>query len=166
MKIARSILIALVGLVTAYVLFMVQPRRLDRADGRVVVTYWEKWSGDDAADMYKIVEDFNNTVGRQKRIFVQYLSMSDVNQKTLVATAAGVPPDVAGLWNTQVAQFAEIGALEPLDQLAKQHGITARDYKPVLWEGCRYKGHLWSLVSSCGSQALYYNKRLFAEKTA
>ena len=113
--------------------------------------------------MQTIVNDFNNTVGKRQNIFVQYLSMSNVDQKTLVATAAGVPPDVAGLWNTQVAQFAEIGALEPLDDLAQAEGISEADYKPVLWEGCRYKGQLWALVSSCGSQALYYNKRLFAQ---
>src|SRR5919204_4328387 len=112
------------------------------------------------------LDDFNDSVGRQKGIFVRYLSMSDVDQKTLVAIAAGVPPDVAGLWNNQVAQFAEIDALEPLDQLAAQHGITAKDYKPVLWDGCHYKGHLWALVSACGSQALYYNKRRFARKAA
>src|SRR5262249_13009452 len=128
--------------------------------------YWEKWSGDDAADMYRIVQDFNNTVGKQKGIYVQYLSMSDIDHRTLIATAAGVPPDIAGLWNTQVAQFAEINALEPLDELAQSRGITANYYKPVLWEGCRYKGHLWALVSSCGSQALFYNKALFARRVA
>ena len=78
-------------------------------------------------------------------IYVQYLSMSNVDQKTLVATTA-LPPDVAGLWKLQVAQFAKINALEPLDDLARDHGITAAYYKPVLWEGCRYKGHLWALV--------------------
>ncbi len=166
MKYFRMFLLALLGCVTAYLLFLVQPGESSRKDGRVVITYWEKWNGEDAAAMQQVVNDFNNTVGKQKGIYVRYLSMSNVDQKTLVATAAGVPPDVAGLWNTQVAQFAEINALEPLDDLAKAHGITADYYKPVLWEGCRYKGHLWALVSSCGSQALYYNKLLFARKAA
>lgn len=164
MNALRAIVLTPLALATAYLLLFVQPESAAGKDGRVVVTYWEKWSGDDAADMYKIVEDFNNTVGKQKGIFVQYLSMSNIDQKTLVATAAGVPPDVAGLWNTQVAQFAQIDALEPLDDLAREHGITAESYKPVLWEGCSYKGHLWALVSSCGSQGLFYNKRIFAER--
>ena len=51
----------------------------------------------------EIVDWFNNTVGKEKGIYVQYLSMSSINQKTLVSTAAGVPPDVAGLWDHQVA---------------------------------------------------------------
>ena len=131
MKYLRMFALALLGAVTAYLLFFVQPDEAARLDGRVVITYWEKWAGDDAAAMQRIVDEFNGTVGRRKGIYVQYLSMPNVDQKTLVATAAGVPPDVAGLWNTQVAQFAEINALEPLDDLAKQYGITADDWEPV-----------------------------------
>ena len=164
MKYARMAVLALLGAAAAYLLFFVQPERTVLPGHPVVVTYWEKWGGDDAVIMQKIVADFNNTVGKQKGIYVQYLAMSNVDQKTLVATAAGVPPDVAGLWNPQVAQFAEINALEPLDDMAKSHGIKAGYYKPVLWEGCRYQGRLWALVSCCGSQALYYNKRAFAER--
>ena len=93
---------------------------------RVIVSYWEKWTGEEAEQMQQIVDDFNNRVGKEKGIYVQYLSMSSVNQKTLVATAAGVPPDVAGLWDAQVTQFAAINALEPLDDLAKEHGISKR----------------------------------------
>lgn len=131
---------------------------------RVVVRYWEKWTGKEAEQMMEIVDDFNATVGKEKGIYVQYLSMSNVNQKTLVATAAGVPPDIAGLWDTQVAQFAAINALEPLDELAAQHGITAEYYKPVYWAGCRYEGRLWALISTPAAVALHYNKRLFLER--
>jgi multiple sugar transport system substrate-binding protein len=128
MKSIRLVVHALLGLVAAYLLFAVRPGVSSRMDGRVVITYWEKWAGEDAAAMQRLVDDFNSTVGQEKGIYVQYL------------------------------------ALEPLDDLAEQYGITAEDYKPVLWNGCSYKGHLWALVSSCGSQALFYNKRLFARK--
>ena len=64
------------------------------------------------------------------------VSMSNIDQKTLVATAAGVPPDVAGLWDPDVVQFGTLGALEPLEDLAAaQHGITAGYYKPIYWTG-------------------------------
>src|SRR2546429_1660520 len=33
--------------------------------------------------------------------------------KTLISTAAGVPPDVAGLWDAQVSQFADLNATIP-----------------------------------------------------
>jgi multiple sugar transport system substrate-binding protein len=129
--------------------------------GSVVVEYWEKWVGPEAEQMRQIVGDFNNTVGRQKGIYVRYFSMTDVDQKTLVAMSAGVPPDVAGMWDQQVALFASLGAVQPLDDLAAAHGITADTYLPVFWNSCHYNGRLYGLVSTAGTVALIYNKELF-----
>jgi ABC-type glycerol-3-phosphate transport system substrate-binding protein len=72
-----------------------------------------------------------------------------------------VPPDVAGVWDAQLAQFADLNALEPLDDLAAQHGINAETYKPVYWETCRYKGRLFALPSTPSAIALHYNKLIF-----
>ena len=131
---------------------------------RVVVQYWEKWPGEERAAMEEIVNWFNNTVGAEKGIFVQYLSMSSINQKTLVSTAGGVPPDVAGLWDTQVSQFAALNALQPLDEMAASHGIDASYYKPVYWKACQYKGKLYALISTPAANALHYNKQMFSER--
>lgn len=128
--------------------------------GRVVVTYWEKWTGREAQQMRQIVDEFNRTVGAEKGIWVQYLSISGVDRRTLVATAAGVPPDVAGLWDIQVPQFAAMDALEPLDELAAEHGISAATYKPVYWRSCSYGGRLWALVSTPYTIALLYNRAI------
>src|SRR5690349_16743342 len=111
--------------------------------GYTVVRYWEKWTGLEADQMKQIVDEFNATVGKEQRIWVSYLSMSSVDQKTLLATAAGVPPDVAGIWDAQLMQFASMGALENLDEMAPKAGLTRDDYKPVYYDGCRYDGHLY-----------------------
>lgn len=128
---------------------------------RVVVDYWEKWTGVEEAAMRQIVDDFNATVGRDKKIFVRYLSTSAVVDKTLIATAGGVPPDIAGLYNQNVPQFASMDALHPLDELAAAYGITQSTYKKVFWDECHYDGRLWGLVSTCYTIALYYNADLF-----
>src|SRR5437762_13746732 len=72
---------------------------------RVVVEYWEHWTGDEEAGMRAIVDAFNETVGRDKKIFVRYASTSDIEKKTLIVTAAGVPPDIAGLYNQNIPQL-------------------------------------------------------------
>jgi multiple sugar transport system substrate-binding protein len=131
-----------------------------RAKGRIVVDYWEKWTADEEAGMKAIVDDFNNS---QDRIFVRYVSTSNLNQKTLVATAAGVPPDVAGLWDVNLAQFAEQDALMPLDDFAREAGIGPSTYKPVFWKNCHFKGHLYALVSTPMALALHYNTDKFRE---
>lgn len=162
----RLLTIALLASLAVYLLAFTGHPIPEKAKGKVIVRYWEKWTGKEAEQMMEIVDDFNRTVGEEKGIYVQYLSMTNINQKTLVATAAGVPPDVAGLWDGQVAQYAAIDALEPLDELAASHGITEEYYKPVYWKGCQYNGKLWGLVSTPAAVALHYNKRIFQEKAA
>ena len=77
--------------------------------GDLVIHYWEKWLGPEAQAMQVIVDDFNNSVGREKHIYVEMMSMSDIDQKTLVSTAGGVPPDIAGLWDPMVVQLGSLG---------------------------------------------------------
>jgi ABC-type glycerol-3-phosphate transport system substrate-binding protein len=132
----------------------------------VVVQYWEKWTGVEQIAIQQIVDDFNNSIGREKHIYVQLLSMSNIDQKTLVATAAGVPPDVAGLWDPTIVQFGSLGALMPLEDMAKAHNITDGFYKPVYWRGCHYNGHLYGLISTPASIALFYNTKIFHDEAA
>jgi multiple sugar transport system substrate-binding protein len=131
--------------------------------GRVVVDYWEKWTGEEGEQMKSIVDDFNNTVGKDKGIYVRYVSTSSITQKTLVGTAAGVPPDIAGLWDHSVVQYAALDALTPLDEMATAHGITEGYYKKAFWEACKYNGKLYALISTPATVALHYNKRIFRE---
>src|SRR5690349_3284969 len=110
----------------------------DLPPGRIVVEYWEKWSGPEERTMRSLIDEFNNTVGRKNGIFVRYLSTAGIDRKTLVAIAAGTPPDIAGMWDHTLVQYAAQNALEPLDQLAAEAGIDAEYYKPVYWRACRY----------------------------
>jgi ABC-type glycerol-3-phosphate transport system substrate-binding protein len=160
----KTIVIAALG-VTALSLLAFGPRPTDQLPAdRVVVDYWEHWTGDEEAGMRAIVNDFNDTVGRDKHIFVRYLSTSDIEKKTLIATAAGVPPDVAGLYDQNIPQFGAQNALEPLDDMAAAHGITADKYKKVFWDECHYDGHLYGLASSAFDLALYYNTEIFQQR--
>jgi ABC-type glycerol-3-phosphate transport system substrate-binding protein len=144
-------------------LLLLGPRpRVQADDGRVRIRYWEKFTGIEGEQMRQIVEDFNRTVGKQKGIFVEYVSMSQIDRKTLVSTAAGVPPDVAGLWDVQVRQFAAMDALEPLDALAAEHGLTRDRYKPVFYDGCSFDGRLVALPSTPWAVALLWDKQQFA----
>ncbi len=166
MKYVKQVIIVLALLLVAYILIFGPRAETAPVKDRVVVQYWEKWPGKEAEQMQEIVNDFNTTVGIEKGIYVQYLSMSSIHQKTLVSTAAGVPPDVAGLWDGQVAQFAAMDALEPLDEMAAAHGITESYYKPVYWRACRYHGKLYALISTPAAVALHYNKQMFLDRAA
>ncbi len=128
--------------------------------GRVIIKYWEKWVGFEAEAMRAVVDDFNSS---QDRIFVEYSSVSQIDRRLMLATAGGVPPDVAGIWANNLPAYAENNALTPLDSLARNAGINGDDYIPVYWDLCNYRGHLWALPSTPSCNALIYNKKMFRE---
>jgi multiple sugar transport system substrate-binding protein len=130
------------------------------ADGRVHIQYWEKWTGFEADAMRAVVDAFNRS---QDRVFVHMLTISQVDQKLLLATAGGNPPDVAGLWAYNVNVFADKNALLPLDDLCRRHGIEASDYIPAYWELGRHRGTQWALPTAPATVALHWNRRLFRE---
>jgi ABC-type glycerol-3-phosphate transport system substrate-binding protein len=130
------------------------------ASARIVVNYWEKWAGFEAEAMQAVVDDFNRS---QDRIEVHLLTISPIDVKLMLAASGGNPPDLAGLWEYNIPDFAEKGALLPLDEELKKAGLTAEHYIPAYWELCRYHGFTWALPSTPGCVALYYNKRLFRE---
>lgn len=164
-KLKQFVFLCMAALAGWFLMFGPRPGRT-LPQNCVIVEYWEKWVGVEGAQMQEIVDDFNRTVGRQKHIFVRYLPISSIDEKVMIATAAGVPPDIAGQWDAETVQFAHLGAYLPLDDLAKAHGITADTYLPIYWDACHYQGHLWTLVSTPAAVALHYNKKIFRDNAA
>ena len=160
MKLFKRIIVAfLIATAAGFLVWAPRPGQSlpkDRVSRRVLGEVDQR----EADAMKRIVDDFNPTVGREKHIYVRYLSMSNIDQKTLAACAAGVPPDIAGL-GAPIVQFAALDALEPLEDMARARGITAQTYKPIYWEVCNYDGHLWCLISTPAAVALHYNKEVF-----
>ena len=160
----RGMLIILILGLPALALLALGPRgRRDVPTDRVILHYWEKWSGVEARAMQKIVDHFNETVGAEQGIWVEYCSVSNVDQRMLISTAGGDPPDVAGLFDYIVPQFADQGALMELDKLADEFEIDLDAFKPIWLQIGRYKGKLYALPSTPYTIALYYNRRLFRE---
>ncbi len=130
------------------------------AKGRVLVEYWEKWTGFEADAMRAVVDDFNAS---QDRIFVEYSSISQIDHKLMLATAGGVPPDVAGVYTRMIPVYSENNALTPLDEMAAGAHITRDKYIDVFWRMCVHRDHLWALPSTPASIGLIWNKKLFRE---
>ncbi|HBA83756.1 MAG TPA: hypothetical protein DCZ95_06645 [Verrucomicrobia bacterium] len=129
-------------------------------DGRIIVQYWEKWTGFESDAMQAIVDDFNAS---QDKIWVEKLTVSAIDRKMMLATAGGNPPDIAGLWAFSVNNYAEKSALTPLDKMLEKAGITRDHYIPVYWDLCEMHGHMWALPSTPASLALHWNKKMFRD---
>lgn len=128
--------------------------------GRVVVEYWEKWTGTEAAAVQSLVDEFNAS---QDRIWVRRLSVSEIVPKTMVAIGGGDPPDVVGLYSYNVAPFAESGAVFSFDEAPKAFRVEKDEYLPAVRGLLTYEGRQWAGVNSCYTLAAYCNMALFKE---
>jgi multiple sugar transport system substrate-binding protein len=131
-----------------------------RTDGRLVLDYWEKWTGHEGRAMQKVVDEFNAS---QDRLYVRYFALAGIDEKAQISIAGGSPPDVIGLWNYNVPAFAESSAILCLDDLAPKFGVRLQNYAIGMQPVMTFKGKLWATVNTGGTLALYYNKTMFRE---
>lgn len=111
----RALLGGLAAAGAGFALWPHTPRSRSAAPpGRVVLTYWEKWTGAEAAALQAIIDDFN---AAQDRIWVHRVPVSNIQEKAMLAIAGGDAPDLIGLFSFNVPQYAEAGALLALDEL-------------------------------------------------
>jgi multiple sugar transport system substrate-binding protein len=129
-------------------------------EGRVRISYWEKWTGMEKEAMEAVIHDFHRS---QSRIWVDYQSVSLYQQKILLATAGGDPPDIAGLLAADIADFAEKNALIPLDERMRGTHLTRESFLPTYWDMGVYRDRVWGVVSVPIVVSLHWNKDLFAK---
>ncbi|MGH7131166.1 MAG: ABC transporter substrate-binding protein [Phycisphaerales bacterium] len=149
---------------TGFILFGPRGAKED-AHGRIVLDYWEKWTGHEMGAMQSVVDDYNAS---QSKILVRYFVTSNIGQKALVAIAGGSPPDIVGLWNFNVPAYAASGAILPLDELAAKAGLKLDQYlqgvrQVMIFRGRDGKEHWYGVVNTAGTLAMYYNKSIFRE---
>jgi len=131
-------------------------------DGKIHLSYWEKWSGSEENAMQRVVDQFNHS---QDHIVVDFLSVGAVERKTLLATAGGDPPDISGIYLGNVCSFADRNALTPLDDYIREDGSTPEQflsrYAPAYSSMGSYQGRIWGVPSTPTTVALYWNKDCF-----
>ena len=132
--------------------------------GVMVIHVWHPWAGDVADDFKAVVDRFNQT-----HKAVQVLTLFTPNDmanstKFFIAVAGGIPPDITFVDGPQVAAWAEMGMLEPLDDFFLQAGIHEDDFWPPCWRQCHYRDHHWAITFVADPNfALIWNKQLFRE---
>ncbi|MEO7035461.1 MAG: ABC transporter substrate-binding protein [Polyangiaceae bacterium] len=160
---------ALLGaLALAFGLLSCSPSESKQAPRRI--TYWEKWTGFEGEAMDAVIDDFNaKEVAHAKQdlnyapIEVEKVTISNVEQKLLIAIAGGSPPDLAGNYSFYVAAYADGGALTDLGPMLSKAGFDRSAYIDHYMKLGEYRGKTWALPIAPASVALLTNKRLFRE---
>ena len=134
------------------------------------ITYWEKWTGFEGEAMDAVIDDFNakevakaKADSRYAPIEVEKVTISNVEQKLLIAIAGGTPPDLAGNYSFYVAAYADNGALTDLGPMLEGAGFDRSRYIPHYMDLGEYRGKTWAVPIVPASIALLTNKRLFKE---
>jgi hypothetical protein len=83
--------------------------------GRVVLDYWEKWTGSEGLALQKVVDRYNQSQGK---VWVRRIPVADIVPKTMVAIAGRDPPDLAGLYSFNIPQLAESRAAMSFDEFS------------------------------------------------
>jgi multiple sugar transport system substrate-binding protein len=130
--------------------------------GRVVIEYWEKWTGVEGEALQRVVVDRFNA--SQDRVWVRRIPVSEIAPKAAVAIGGGDPPDVVGLYSYNIPQFAESRGALPFDELgAGGTRIDPAIYAPAVRRLLTYEGRQWAGVNTVYTLALYYNRAMFRE---
>ena len=94
---------------------------------------------------------------------VEQLPWTAAHEKLLTAFAGDATPDVAQLGNTWIAEFAALGALQPLQPwLDADRSIVAADYFDGIWHTNEVDGTLVGLPWYVDTRLLFYRSDLFA----
>ncbi len=127
----------------------------DISRGRLVLDYWEKWTGAEGAALDRVVDRFNRT---QDRLWVRRVPVADIVPKAMVAIGGGDPPDLVGLYSFNIPQLAESGAAIPFEELgAGAEALDPEMYAPSVRRLLTYQGRQWAGITSCYALGLYCN---------
>jgi multiple sugar transport system substrate-binding protein len=132
--------------------------------GRTILTVWHPWSGVLTRGIERIMAEYQRL---HPELALRVLfTPNDIssNQKFFTSIAAEKPPDVTVVDGPQVAEWAERGALMPLDSYIRDAGIREEDYFPPCWRQTRYRDQTWSLTFCADPNfAFAWNKKDFRE---
>jgi multiple sugar transport system substrate-binding protein len=131
-----------------------------RTDERTVLRFWGM--GREGEVVAELVADFERE-HPGIRVDVQQLPWTAAHEKLLTAFAGDALPDVCQLGNTWLAEFAALGALEPLDARVAQSRVIARDdYFAASWDINLIGGRLLGIPWYLDTRVLFYRKDLLA----
>ena len=149
------------GVAGAAIAVLLAACQRDPADSREVVRFWAMgYEGEVVARMLPEFERRHPGI----RVDLQQLPWTAAHEKLLTAFAGDALPDVVPLGNTWIAEFATLGALEPLDaRIAATTGFAREDFFAGAWDSGVIDGHVYAVPWYVETRVPFYRKDLLAK---
>lgn len=135
------------------------------ADGSMELTIWvhETDSSEEGKHYARLVEAFNEQyAGKYHASLSQIARSGDAggyDDKVNAAISNGGLPDVYTVDGVTVAQYADAGAIVPIDSYFTEEELS--DFNPSIIQQGTYNGKLYTLGAMDSSVGIYYNKAMF-----
>jgi multiple sugar transport system substrate-binding protein len=129
-------------------------------DSRTTIRFWGL--GREGEVVRSLVPDFERR-HPDIRLLVQQIPWTSAHEKLLTAFVGNSTPDLAQLGNTWIPEFAEIGALERLDErVARSSAFSAGSFFPGVWRTNFSRGGLYGIPWYVDTRVLFYRPDLLA----
>ena len=134
------------------------------AQGRIVLNFWNGFTGPDGKTMESMVDKFQQD-NPDIRVKMQIIPWGTYYDKVTLALAYGGAPDVFICHAARIPEFASFDALRPLDDLfaTSQPLLTEKQFAAAPWQATFYNGKHVALPLDVHPMGLYYNTKLFRE---
>lgn len=160
---------ALIALMTAGIVFAGGAGETSASDSDVrVVEFWHTMTGVNASAIDAIVDEFNQTIGKEEGIHVNSVFQGNDNSEKLktLAQAGDMKnfPDAAQIVGAGIPSAYGYDSLVPVAQVADSATILDLDeLEPNMIRAYTYMDQLIGMPFSCSALLLYYNEDMFEE---
>jgi ABC-type glycerol-3-phosphate transport system substrate-binding protein len=132
----------------------------------VTLEYWNP--GNDPLGgpiIKKLVDEFNNTAGKDAGIFVHNVPVptpNGDNTKYTTAMTSSASPDVVSTYSYDpFIPWVANGYLLPMDEYFDELGLKEDDFYPVTWQMVSFQGHIWGLLQEFDMVEFFTNQNVF-----
>ncbi|WP_242107798.1 sugar ABC transporter substrate-binding protein [Luteimonas aquatica] len=132
-----------------------------QGQGREPVKFWVM--GYEGEAIVPIVQDFER-LHPEIDVQLQQMPVLSAHEKLLTAFAGDSLPDVTPIGNTWIPEFAELDALEPLDEeIGATAGFDQGDYYPSAWDSGVIGGKTYAVPWYVETRLPFYRTDLLRE---
>lgn len=130
------------------------------ADGKIVLSFWNGFTGPDGPALQQVVDDFNASQD-DIEVKTNIMPWDTLYQKVLTSVASKDGPDIIAMSATRMPQFAYEGLFLPVDDYYEDAANDTDALAPAAVEASMFDGSNYGVPVNFTPMMMYYNKALF-----
>jgi len=136
------------------------PSHATHAAPVATLTFWNGFTGPDEPAVVALVKQFN-AAHPAIHVDMTIQPWDTIYEKLPLSLRVNKGPDIAGISNQYVPQYAKAGIIQPIDNVYGSGGIDPKVIPTGLQQVMRYNGHFYAAPMAVDTIMLFWNKTLF-----